>query len=108
VFEEFSKQIEELVKTYKLVPVAWPVSYDWQWINHYFHRFTGNNPFGYSAIDIKSYLWALSKNRSPNDQINVEKWVDPQFKHTHKALDDAKEQGAMFVNAWKENINSKV
>lgn len=103
IFGEFARIVERLQTDYKLVPVAWPASYDWQYINYYFHRFAGYNPLGFSSMCIKSYLWAMSGNRSPNDKLDVEKYVDPRFPHTHKALDDAKEQGAIFINAWRDN-----
>lgn len=105
VFTEFAAQISELNKIYNLKPIAWPVSYDWQYINYYFHRFIGSNPLGFSVMCIKTYLWAMSKNKSPSDKLDIGRYADPQFPHTHKALDDAKEQGAIFINAWTENTN---
>jgi hypothetical protein len=28
--------------------------FDWSFVNYYFHRFTGANPFGFTALDIKA------------------------------------------------------
>lgn len=103
VFKELCAKLDALAKEYKVVPVAWPCNYDWQWINYYFHRFCNRNPLGFSAICMKSYLWAMSKNASPSQRMDLSRFEDKSLKHTHKALDDAKEQGSMFIKAWMEN-----
>jgi hypothetical protein len=40
----------------------------------------------------------------PNVSIQplLDSWSDERFPHTHKALDDAKEQGARFINMLRE------
>lgn len=108
VFQELKKHIDELKKKYRIGTVAWPANYDWQWINYYFHRFVGENPIGFSSRCIATYAWCMAKNRGHNDRIDMTRWTDPRFPHTHKALDDAKEQGAMFIKMWRENVMSAV
>ncbi|MBA1149089.1 exonuclease [Ectothiorhodospiraceae bacterium WFHF3C12] len=83
----------------KPVFVGYPASFDFMFVAWYLLRFTGENPFGFGALDIKSYAMALMgtgfkdtvKGRMP------ESWFD-DMPHTHIALDDALEQGAMFCN----------
>lgn len=38
-----------------LVFVGFNAPFDWSFVNYYFHRFLGRNPFGFTAIDIKAY-----------------------------------------------------
>ena len=83
----------------KPVFVAYPAAYDFMFVYWYLMRFAGESPYSFSALDIKSYAMALLgtgfretvKNRMPAG------WFD-DFPHTHKALDDAIGQGALFCN----------
>lgn len=100
-FMEMASHIETLkLKGYQIRCVAWPIAYDWQWINYYFHRFIGRNPLGYSASDIGSYAWGHLGTRS-HDVGDLSAYKDPNLHHTHRALDDAREQGMIFYNLWK-------
>ena len=38
-----------------LVFVGFNAPFDWSFVNYYFHKFIGENPFGFSALDIKAY-----------------------------------------------------
>ena len=49
-----------------LVFVSDNPAYDWQFINHYFHKFLGHNPFGHSARRIGDFYAGLMHNwRAP-------------------------------------------
>jgi hypothetical protein len=87
-------------KGYQLMTIGWPINFDWQWINYYFYRYIGSNPLGFSAIDIKSYVWGLTRNKNKSTKEMVKEYADPEFQHTHKGVDDALEQGAIFVRMW--------
>lgn len=97
----------EFVKSFKCSPVfvGYPAVYDFKWFDYYLIRYTGNNPFGFSrAIDMKSYIWAAMKTHrfTMTSKKNFPKrWFDP-LPHTHVALDDAIEQGAMAINIFRE------
>ena len=84
--------------------VAYPAAFDFMFVCWYLNRFTGENPFGWVALDIKTFAWAVLKI----DFLNVVKqnmprrWFD-HHPHTHKALDDAIEQGALFCNMLAEH-----
>lgn len=61
-------------------------AFDWQWINYYFHAFTGQNPFGFSARRIGDFYAGLEK-----DFFAATKWKHlRKTKHTHDPVDDAK------------------
>lgn len=90
----------------KPVFVGLNAAFDWSFINYYFHRFLGRNPFGFSALDIKSlYMgltgssWADTRSSRMAATLGI-----PQGKITHHALDDAKAQAELFV-AIRERSN---
>jgi len=45
----------------KPVFVAYPTAFDFPFVYWYLTEFVGENPFGYSAIDIKTYSMALMR-----------------------------------------------
>jgi hypothetical protein len=65
----------------------------------YLMRFTGESPFSHSALDIKTFAMAMlkTKYRDATKRNMPKSWFD-QLPHTHIALDDAIEQGALFCN----------
>lgn len=84
--------------------VAYPAAFDFLFVYWYMIRFTGESPFSHSALDIKSYAMAMLKKpyRESTKRNMPARWFDP-FRHTHLALDDAIEQGALFCNMLAEN-----
>ena len=92
----------------KLVFVGYPVAYDFMFVYWYLMRFTGESPFSHSALDIKTLaMVGLNKPYRESTKRNMPKrWFD-DLPHTHKALDDAIEQGALFCNIYQEVIKAK-
>lgn len=88
----------------KPVFVAYPAVYDFMFVYWYLMRFTGESPFSHSAVDIKTYAMAMLKKpyRESGKQHMPARWFD-DLPHTHRALDDAIEQGALFCNMLAEN-----
>jgi hypothetical protein len=84
--------------------VAYPAGFDFLFVYWYLIRFTGDSPFSFSALDIKTYAMALLKleYREAVKRNMPKRWFDP-LQHTHVALDDAIEQGALFCNMLSEN-----
>src|SRR6516162_11803749 len=84
--------------------VAYPAGFDFLFVYWYLIRFAGESPFSFSALDIKSYAMALLKcdYRDAVKRNMPKYWFDP-LPHTHVALDDALEQGALFCNMLAEN-----
>src|SRR5262245_55378942 len=91
----------------KPVFVAYPAGYDFLFVYWYLIRFTGDSPFSFSALDIKTYAMAVLgiEYREATKRNMPKHWCDP-VPHTHVALDDAIEQGAMFCNMLAENVPS--
>lgn len=104
VMRAFREHLRELsTRCGCLVFMAYPASFDFAWVNWYFRRFTGTNPFGASGLCLQSYAAALLKC----SYLEAEKerfpahWFDG-LPHTHIALDDALEQGAMGINMLRD------
>lgn len=77
--------------------VAFNAPFDWMFINDYFHRFLGQNPFGHKALDIKAFYMGL----------HGAVWKETGMRHisplylddqnlTHHALQDALDQAVIF------------
>jgi len=92
----------------RLVFVAYPAGFDFLFIYWYLIRFTGESPFSFSALDIKTYAMAVLKcdYRAAVKRCMPKRWFD-DLPHTHQALDDALEQGAMFCNMLAENSENR-
>jgi DNA polymerase III epsilon subunit-like protein len=77
--------------------VGFNAPFDWSFVNYYFHRFLGSNPFGFTALDIKAYYmgltggsWADTRSSRIADQLR------PQLQGDHEALADARYQAELF------------
>lgn len=86
--------------------VAYPAGFDFLFVYWYLMRFVGESPFSHSALDMKSFAMALLKTdyRQSTKRHMPQRWFD-NLPHTHIALDDAIEQGALFCNMLRENRN---
>ncbi|HEY7546278.1 MAG TPA: 3'-5' exoribonuclease [Blastocatellia bacterium] len=84
--------------------VGYPVAFDFMFVAWYLIRFTGENPFSHSALDIKTFAMAMMKTdyRDSIKRKMPRRWFD-DLPHTHQALDDAIEQGALFCNMLSEH-----
>lgn len=84
----------------KPVFVGYPAGYDFLFIYWYLIRFAGESPFSFSALDIRTFAMATLKcdwQRATKKHMPSQ-WFDEGRPHTHVALDDAIEQGALFCN----------
>jgi hypothetical protein len=88
----------------KPVFVAYPAGFDFLFVYWYLIRFVGESPFSHSALDIRSFAMAMLKTEyHATTKSNMPKhWFD-KLPHSHVALDDAIEQGALFCNMLKES-----
>ena len=94
--------------TGKPVFVAYPAGFDFLFVYWYLMRFVGESPFSHSALDMKSYAMAVLKTgyRDSTKKNMPRQWFD-KMPHTHVALDDAIEQGALFCNMLRHNLAAK-
>jgi ribonuclease T len=95
--KKFADWIAKVSGDKKPIFVASPISFDWCFLNYYFHKFLGYNPF-VSGIDLKS-VWIGKTNGKWHvtsiDDIKKKLGLE-NIAHTHNALEDAKEQSIIF------------
>lgn len=88
-------------KDERAVMVAWPITFDFPWMYHYFETYGDEgSPFGYSsALDIKGLFAAVMQQPIRHA---IKKNLPPHLRskrlHTHHPLDDAREQAEVFSN----------
>jgi hypothetical protein len=83
--------------------VGYPAAFDHLFVHWYLHRFVGRSPFSHAALDMKTLAMALLGGRfaDATKRHMPRRWF-PETKHSHVALDDAREQGLLFVNMRRE------
>jgi len=77
--------------------VAFNAAFDWMFINDYFFRYLGRNPFGHSALDIKSYFMGHAEvtwNQTSMRQVGPRYLGKHQL--AHNALQDTLDQAEIF------------
>jgi hypothetical protein len=85
VMENFAAWLEQQTKG-RPIFVSDNVAYDWQFINYYFHRFVGHNPFGFSGRRIGDLYAGLVRDAS-----KATEWKKYRVTaHTHNPVDDAR------------------
>jgi hypothetical protein len=92
----------------KPVFVGYPAAFDFMFVYWYLIRYTGKSPFSHAALDIKSYAMAVLQTgfRETAKRKMPRRWFD-ELPHSHVALDDAIEQGALFCNILAEQSQQK-
>lgn len=83
--------------------VGFNAPFDWAFVNYYFHRFLGRNPFGIGGLDIKAYYmgatgcsWADTKSsKFPVPELPADE--------KHNALADARHQARLFDFARRQS-----
>lgn len=102
------RQYVEWIKSFggKPVFVGYPAGFDFLFTYWYLRRFTRDSPFSFSALDIKTYAMAVLKSgyRESTKKHMPKRWFQGLPPHTHKAVDDAIEQGHLFMNILRENL----
>jgi hypothetical protein len=80
-----------------VVFVGFNAPFDWSFVNYYFHKFIGTNPFGFSALDIKAYyMGATGCNWGDTRSSKIEERLKPKLAGNHEALHDALYQAELF------------
>jgi DNA polymerase III epsilon subunit-like protein len=77
--------------------VGFNAPFDWSFVNYYFHRYLGKNPFGFAALDIKSmYMGAARSSWAQTRSSQMAAALHPTLKGDHDALHDAQYQAELF------------
>ena len=77
--------------------IGFNAPFDWSFVNYYFHRFTGSNPFGFTAVDIKAlYMGATGSTWQDTRSSAMARRLNPTLQGDHDALHDALYQAELF------------
>lgn len=100
VIPDFARWCDQLPG--KSIAVAWPAAFDFAFVNYYCHRYAGRNPLGFACLDIRSYANGLAGYPSyyglPEAQVRAMAGeIDKTGLRPHVAVDDAIEQGRLFM-----------
>lgn len=94
----FAAWLKEAVPPEMLpVFVGFNAPFDWMFVNDYFHRYLGYNPFGHAALDIKSYYMGMARvpwSETTMQFLGSRYLSQPAL--VHHALRDALDQGEIF------------
>ena len=94
-FSEWLYSLRSEAESFVFVGLNAP--FDWSFINYYFHRFAGGNPFGYTALDIKAYYMGVTGCRwSETTSSAMSRMLRPQLAPDHQALQDARFQAELY------------
>jgi len=100
--QEAMQRLEQWVRQvtpagHRPVFVGLNAPFDWSFVNDYFHRFLGHNPFGHSALDIKALYMGLTG--APWQETYLRALAERcgmRLELSHNALQDALDQGRLF------------
>jgi hypothetical protein len=106
MLHNFVREFLDINEKYKhIIPVAYPVGYDWHWLHTRYNVLIGDIcPLPRAALDIRSYaagllranFWACGKSGK------LKKFNNNGVTHTHNAGDDAKEQALLLMRLFSE------
>lgn len=107
VLVAFSKWIAQFQNP---IVVGFPVAHESMWLQYYWWKHIGTTPpFKHRGIDGKTLMMAAMKGKCGYSGASKLRLADmhPAFfskvlPHTHRALDDAKEQAFLFANLMRE------
>lgn len=104
---QFEEWLAEIVPGKQPVFVAFNAPFDWMFVNDYFHRYLGRNPFGHMALDIKALYMGLEKTAWSKTKMRN---LGPRFldgkQLSHNALQDAIDQAVILEKLleWEEEL----
>lgn len=87
--------------------VCAPAGFDWTFMYWYMIKYHGRSPFSFSCLDVKTYVYAIRKDLKYKESTKG-RWPKRWFTdlpHTHKAIDDALEQGYSFMRMRAEHLH---
>ncbi|HUR17096.1 MAG TPA: exonuclease domain-containing protein [Candidatus Limnocylindrales bacterium] len=95
--EQLDRWLREVCAEGRPVFVGFNAPFDWMFVADYFYRYVGRNPFGISALDLKSYYMgrAAVDTWEATRRVNIDERLGLAPDHTHQALEDARGQAAL-------------
>lgn len=95
--QAFANWVKDVSGQETPVFVGLNAAFDWSFINYYFHHFLGENPFGFTALDIKSlYMGMTGSSWRDTRTSKMSEVLTPSRRSAHYALGDAEAQAELF------------
>lgn len=103
---EMCRWIKSMGKGTQPIYVGYPAGFDFSFHHWYCVQFDGDDPCGFSCLDLKSYAMASQKwgFRQSTKRNMPTAWFKKKLPHTHVAVDDATEQAWMAYYMMHDNI----
>ena len=103
--QAFADWIKSVVPEGKMgIFVALNAPFDWMFVNDYFYRYLGHNPFGHSALDIKAYYMGFTGvSWSETSMKHISAYFLQEKHLVHNALHDAQDQAEIFHEILKRS-----
>jgi len=107
--QHFADWVAEVVPAgARAVFVGFNAAFDWMFVADYFERYVGRNPFGYTALDIKSFAMGRLGSTWAGTSMSV---LAPAYLSgrplAHHALSDAQDQAALFRALYAEPVHRR-
>ena len=103
---QFSDWIYDVLpENRKAVFTAFNAPFDWMFVNHYFYKYLGLNPFGHKALDIKAYymgVYGVSWSDTSHNKISAKLTLNHEL--PHHALKDAVMEADLFEMILEESL----
>ena len=102
--EQFEQWVLGVAAGMRPVFVAYNAPFDWMFVNVYFYRYLGRNPFGHGALDMKALYMGLTG--APWSSIRhgpLAARYGVRAELLHNALKDAEDQALLFKSILEES-----
>jgi len=105
----FSSWLTEVTPDdHRPVFVGFNAPFDWMFVNDYFHRYLGRNPFGHNALDVKAFYMGLKGTCWRETTMSrITKHYFGERRLSHHALQDAVDQANIFRMMLTESRSRK-
>jgi ribonuclease T len=105
--QRFADWVADVVpERHRAVFVGFNAAFDWMFVADYFERYVGRNPFGYTALDIKSFAMGRLGSTWAGTSMSV---LAPTYLSgrplAHHALSDAQDQAELFRALYAEAVH---
>lgn len=103
---EFAAWVEKHTLGSKRTAVCYPSGFDFTFLFSYLIRYAGKSPFMFSCMDMRSYVSAVRKveYQKAGKSYWPKRWRVSSIPHSHRAIDDAAEQGLSFLKIRTEHM----
>ena len=101
VMEQFAAWLREHCRS-RCMFISDNNGFDWQFINWYFHHFTGGNPFGHSSTNLGSLYKGMQRDMAVNFK-HLRK-----TRHTHHPVDDARGNAEALLAMMEDGLKIKL